>query len=95
MDDTEISISQEDLARLPAHEQQQLQNFLESESKKTLVQKNIHELTEICFKKCITGSISGGKLAGKEESCMSNCVDRFMDSNLAVLKHLDTLRASQ
>ena len=56
---------------------------------------DIHELTEICFKKCITGSISSGKLAGKEESCMANCVDRFMDSNLAVLAHLEKLRASQ
>jgi Tim10/DDP family zinc finger len=55
----------------------------------------VHELTETCFKKCITGSISSGKLAGKEESCIQNCVERFMDSNLAVLKHLERLRAGQ
>jgi len=55
----------------------------------------VHELTEMCFKKCITGSISSGKLASKEESCMSNCVNRFMDSNLAVLQHLEKLRAQQ
>lgn len=54
----------------------------------------VHLLTETCFKKCIP-SVSGGKLASKEESCMRNCVERFMDSNLAVLKHLETLRASQ
>jgi import inner membrane translocase subunit TIM8 len=55
----------------------------------------VHELTETCFKKCITSSISSGKLAGKEESCIQNCVERFMDSNLAVLKHLEQLRAAQ
>ena len=31
----------------------------------------------------------------KENSCMTNCVNRFMDSNLAVLKHLERMRASQ
>jgi mitochondrial import inner membrane translocase subunit TIM8 len=55
----------------------------------------VHELTETCFKKCITGSISSGKLASKEESCIQNCVERFMDSNLAVLRHLEHLRAGQ
>jgi len=55
----------------------------------------VHELTETCFKKCITSSISSGKLASKEETCIQNCVERFMDSNLAVLRHLETLRAHQ
>lgn len=55
----------------------------------------IHDLTEMCFKKCITGSISSGKLAGKEESCMTNCVNRLFDSNLVILKHLESLRQQQ
>ena len=57
----------------------------------------VHGLTEVCFKKCITGymSASSGKLAGKEETCISNCVERYMDSNFAILKHLETLRQSQ
>lgn len=55
----------------------------------------VHELAEVCFKKCITGSISSGKLASKEDTCIQNCVERFMDSNLAVLRHLETLRAGQ
>lgn len=61
----------------------------------TLVFPAVHDLTETCFKKCITSSITTGKLASKEESCMTNCVERFMDSNLAVLKHLETLRSHQ
>lgn len=55
----------------------------------------IHEFTETCFKKCIKGSISSGQLTGKENTCMTNCVNRFMDSNLAVLKHLEMMRAHQ
>lgn len=60
----------------------------------TLRQTDVHRLTNMCFKKCVT-SVGSGGLASKEQSCMQNCVDRFMDSNLAVLKHLDQLRASQ
>lgn len=61
----------------------------------TLANTDTHSLAEICFKKCITSSITQGKLAGKEETCMANCVNRWYDSNLQILKHLDALRASQ
>jgi len=93
--DDEINISQEDIQRLSMAEKQQLQMFIQTETQKSNIQKTVHELTETCFKKCITGSISSGKLASKEETCMSNCVNRFMDSNLAMLKHLEQLRAQQ
>ncbi|KAJ9634117.1 uncharacterized protein PV06_09662 [Exophiala oligosperma] len=93
--DDEINVSAEDLQHLSNAEKQQLQTFIQTESQRSNIQKTVHELTEMCFKKCITGSISSGKLASKEESCMSNCVNRFMDSNLAVLQHLEKLRAQQ
>ena len=54
----------------------------------------VHNLTDICFKKCITGKITTGKLASGEESCTQNCVERYLDSNLAVLKHLEQLKGS-
>jgi len=95
MDDGEISINPEDINRLSDREKRELQIFLQGESQKAQVQKQIHDLTEMCFKKCITGSVSSGKLAGKEESCMTNCVNRLFDSNLVILKHLETLRGQQ
>jgi len=93
--DDELNLSAEQLSRLTPGDQRELQVFIQTETQKSNIQKNVHELADICFKKCVTGSISSGKLAGKEESCMSNCVNRFMDSNLAMLKHLELLRASQ
>ena len=54
----------------------------------------VHNLTDICWKKCVTGKISGGKLSGSEESCTQNCVERYLDSNLAVLKHLEQMKGS-
>lgn len=55
----------------------------------------VHHLTEVCWKKCMTGKVSAGGLDRSEESCAQNCVERWMDANLAVLKHLETLRGSQ
>lgn len=52
----------------------------------------VHHLTEICFKKCITARITQNKLAAPEESCAQNCVNRWMDANLAIVKHLENLR---
>ena len=54
----------------------------------------IHSLTDTCFKKCITGTFRQGKLDRSEEPCMQNCVDRFLDANMTVLKHLDELRTA-
>jgi len=43
-------------------------------------------MTDICWNKCITGMIRNGSLDKWEESCMRNCVERFVDANRAVKK---------
>ena len=52
----------------------------------------IHELNSMCFKKCITGKITSGSLDRNEEPCMKNCVDRYMDANMTVIRHLEKMR---
>ena len=52
----------------------------------------VHSLTDICWKKCVTGTIRSGKLEKNEETCAQNCVDRFLDANFQVIKHLDKMR---
>ena len=53
----------------------------------------IHSLTDTCFRKCIpAGTIKKGALDKYEEPCMRQCVDRFLDANLVVLKELERLR---
>lgn len=54
----------------------------------------MHNLTDVCFKKCVTANISNARLERQEESCGRNCVERFLDANLSVVKHLENLRAS-
>ena len=46
----------------------------------------------MCFKKCITGTIKQGALDRNGESCVQNCVGRFMDSNMLTLRHLEKMR---
>jgi import inner membrane translocase subunit TIM8 len=52
----------------------------------------IHELNSVCFKKCITGRMSQGTLTGGEDTCMKNCVDRYMDANMMIIKNLEKMR---
>ena len=53
----------------------------------------IHSLTDTCFRKCIpAGTVKKGALDKYEEPCMRQCVDRFLDANMVVLKELERLR---
>jgi import inner membrane translocase subunit TIM8 len=52
----------------------------------------VHGLAETCWKKCVTGTIRGGKLDKSEESCAANCVDRFLDTSVTVIKQLEAMR---
>ncbi|GAB7347741.1 hypothetical protein MBLNU459_g5293t1 [Dothideomycetes sp. NU459] len=83
-----------DLSKLSDKDKQDLQQFVINESQKARIQQSIHSLTDTCFRKCITSKISAGTLDRSEEPCMQNCVDRFMDANMTVLKHLEQMRTS-
>ncbi|CZT21674.1 related to mitochondrial import inner membrane translocase subunit TIM8 [Ramularia collo-cygni] len=80
------------LQSMSAKDKQDLNQFIQNESQKAQIQSTIHGLTDTCFKKCITSKITSGNLDRTEEPCMRNCVDRFMDANLAVIKNLEKMR---
>jgi import inner membrane translocase subunit TIM8 len=42
-----------------------------------------------------SGTFRSGALDKGEQSCLANCVDRFMDANLATMKHLASMRQQQ
>ncbi|XP_055304535.1 mitochondrial import inner membrane translocase subunit Tim8 [Sitodiplosis mosellana] len=60
----------------------ELQDFLMAEKQKAQVNAQIHEFTEICWERCVDTPES--KLSSKAETCLSNCVDRFIDTSLLV-----------
>ncbi|MCJ1416242.1 Mitochondrial import inner membrane translocase subunit tim8 [Xylographa parallela] len=81
-----------DLSKLTDNDKKDLQQFLVQEQQQSMIAKTLSNLTDTCWKKCITSRISAGKLDKSEEACASNCVDRFMDTQMSILKHLEELR---
>ncbi|KAL8659244.1 MAG: hypothetical protein Q9202_007219 [Teloschistes flavicans] len=95
----DLSNTNLDISRLSDADKRDLQQQIGNEMQKVKLQERwgflvaaIHNLTDTCWTKCITGGISGGKLSSKEETCTQNCVERFLDANTAVLKHLEQMR---
>ncbi|KAK4540953.1 hypothetical protein LTR36_008461 [Oleoguttula mirabilis] len=84
----------ESLKNLSQKDKQELNQFIQNEGQKAQIQATVHSLTDTCFRKCITSKISSGKLDRSEEPCMQNCVDRYMDANLTVIRHLEQMRHS-
>ncbi|KAL9880175.1 mitochondrial import inner membrane translocase subunit Tim8 [Glossina fuscipes] len=60
----------------------ELQEFLMIEKQKAQVNAQIHEFNEICWDKCI--GKPGSKLDSSTETCLTNCVDRFIDTSLLI-----------
>ena len=44
--------------------------------------------------RCITGTVSG-RFSRSEESCLVNCVDRFLDTSLFIVKKIEEQNKSQ
>jgi mitochondrial import inner membrane translocase subunit TIM8 len=61
----------------------------------TIAFSESHNLTDLCWKKCFASStIKSGALDKGEETCLANCVGRFLDLNVATLKHVQNMRQS-
>ncbi|RAO68532.1 uncharacterized protein BHQ10_004544 [Talaromyces amestolkiae] len=84
-----------DISKLSMSDRQELNQFLQNETQKSNIQQTVHQLTDICFKKCVTSKISSKTLDRTEEACAQNCVNRWLDANLAIVKHLEVVRGSQ
>ncbi|XP_027236880.1 mitochondrial import inner membrane translocase subunit Tim8 [Penaeus vannamei] len=60
----------------------ELQSFLMLEQQKAQMQTMIHKMNDICWETCV-GS-PGSKLDSRTETCISNCVERFIDTSLFI-----------
>ncbi|KAG2216436.1 hypothetical protein INT45_012624 [Circinella minor] len=73
-------------------EQRELAQFLEAENAKARIQQTVHAMTDSCWDKCIFKI--NNSMDRSDESCLSNCVERFLDSSLFVVKRLEDLRSA-
>ncbi|KAH9872741.1 hypothetical protein J1614_005135 [Plenodomus biglobosus] len=93
MDSLGGGLANADLTKLSDRDKQELQQFAMNEGQKARIQSSIHSLTDTCFRKCIPmGNVKNGKLDKYEEPCMRQCVDRFLDANMVVLRELEKMR---
>uniref|UniRef100_A0A8K9V2C5 Mitochondrial import inner membrane translocase subunit n=4 Tax=Oncorhynchus TaxID=8016 RepID=A0A8K9V2C5_ONCMY len=71
----------------------QLQQFIEIESQKQRFQQLVHQMTEVCWEKCMDKP--GPKLDSRTEICFVNCVERFIDTSQFILNRLEQTQRSK
>ncbi|KAH6624954.1 Tim10/DDP family zinc finger-domain-containing protein [Chaetomium sp. MPI-SDFR-AT-0129] len=93
MSSSGFSVDEADLEKLSPADKAELRQFFANETQRSRIRAQTHELTGVCWTKCVpAGTVKSGALASGEQTCLANCVDRFMDANLATLKHLSSMR---
>ncbi|CAG9112878.1 Mitochondrial import inner membrane translocase subunit tim8 [Plutella xylostella] len=60
----------------------ELQDFLLAEKQKAQFHAQIHEFNDFCWDKCVDKP--GSKLDSRTETCITNCVERFIDTSLLI-----------
>ncbi|XP_026333604.1 mitochondrial import inner membrane translocase subunit Tim8 [Hyposmocoma kahamanoa] len=60
----------------------ELQDFLMAEKQKAQFHAQIHEFNDFCWDKCVDKP--GAKLDSRTETCITNCVERFIDVSLLI-----------
>ncbi|KAJ7630674.1 Tim10/DDP family zinc finger-domain-containing protein [Roridomyces roridus] len=71
--------------------QKELGAFLEKQQTEARLHQSIHTFTGMCWDKCITGT-PGARFSRSEESCLSNCVERFLDTSLFMVRRIEEQR---
>jgi len=65
----------------------QLKRFIELESQKQRFQVLVHGLTDQCWDVCVDKPSTS--LGSKTETCLVNCVERFIDATNFVVNRLE------
>ncbi|XBW37033.1 hypothetical protein QEN19_002613 [Hanseniaspora menglaensis] len=69
----------------------QVNNIIQVEEQKFQIQQDIHNFTKLCFNNCIninSTNILSADLTTNESQCLSDCVSRYLDVNLQIVKSL-------
>lgn len=71
-------------SKLPSAEgaDPELQGFIQMETQRAQFQGQVHKLTDLCWDQCVDKPRD--KLDSRTETCMSNCVERFIDTSLSI-----------
>ena len=64
-----------------------VQRFMQVEAQKQRFQQLVHGMTDQCWETCVDKP--GNKLDSKTENCITNCVERFLDTTNYVVNRLE------
>ncbi|KAL3231528.1 Mitochondrial import inner membrane translocase subunit TIM8 [Nakaseomyces bracarensis] len=76
-----------ELASLSDSSKKEIAAYLDAENSKQKVRTSINQFTDICFRKCVD-RVDSGDLSQQEEQCLSSCVNRFLDTNIRIVRGL-------
>ena len=65
----------------------ELQRMLAMETQQAKFMRDVHRFTDICWERCIDKP--GNKLESKNETCLKNCLERFIDTSNFVISRLE------
>ncbi|XP_031783420.1 mitochondrial import inner membrane translocase subunit Tim8 [Nasonia vitripennis] len=82
MSDLFSNASNYDNEHKPSAGNSELEEFIMVEKQKAQFNAQIHEFSDLCWDKCIDKP--GSKLDGRTETCLVNCVNRFIDVSLLI-----------
>jgi len=71
--------------------QKELAEFLERQQAQARMSAQIQSFTIQCWDKCVTGTPST-RFSRSEETCLANCVERFLDTSLFMVKQIEEKR---
>ncbi|CAK5265291.1 unnamed protein product [Mycena citricolor] len=77
--------------------QKELSSFLERQQVEARLHSSIQTFTDTCWDKYIVACITGApstRFSRSEESCLANCVERFLDTSLFMVKKIEDQRAA-
>nr|CAO98780.1 mitochondrial intermembrane space protein [Nakaseomyces delphensis] len=81
------SLNSADLGNLSDASKKEIAAYLDAENSKQKVRTSINQFTDLCFRKCIDRADSSD-LSPQEEQCLISCVNKFLDTNIRVVKGL-------
>jgi import inner membrane translocase subunit TIM8 len=72
----------------------ELVRFIEQQEEAVRYDKAVHKITEQCWNVCVS-SPAIPRLDSKTESCLVNCVERFIDASNEMVKHFSNKLESE
>lgn len=79
------------VSELTDEQKHEISAWAEAEASKAKMRSTIHGFTDLCFNKCVTSGASS-ELNSNETQCIKNCVERFIDTNTAIVQEISRMQ---